>query len=342
MSKRAWIAAFAFGLIISSAEGWAQDNPENQPRQSESAAENDGYAKEDQPATPDLLPALSGIESAIRDLISEEDATNQQEQERRDNRDLAAQEGMALWAEYVFYATAATVLITQIGLLMIWRTLHHTRRAADYAKDMVLEAQKTTIAADQSVEVARQIGEAQTRAYLHCSGAKYKRNKDHVSAILEIENIGNSPASNVEIVGDVIIQDVAGFPARPRVISWVSSRKSSTRCEPVVTKGKISEEIIFFWEMDFFTNLDDDDDADFKKGVFDDANTIWFDLEILYRDVFGKRNSVPLALDAITGPHPLSPNKKASRSGKLFIRTEDNRFGVHDSRPEGQADEHGT
>ena len=96
MSKRAWLAGVALGLIISGAEGWAQDNAENQPRQSESAAESDGDTAEDQPAAPDLLPALSGIESAIRDLISEEDAANQQEQERRDKRDLAAQEGMVL------------------------------------------------------------------------------------------------------------------------------------------------------------------------------------------------------------------------------------------------------
>lgn len=234
------------------------------------------------------------------------------------------------------FRSSATVGVTLVSLALIWRTLIHTRRAADYAKEMVVEAQKTTIAADQSVEVARQIGEAQTRAYLHCASAKYKRNKDQVSATLNIENIGNSPASDVEIVGDVIIQDVVGFPSHPRVISWASSRKRYTPCEPVVTKGKISEEIVFFWEMDFFTNLDDD--PDFKKGVFEDANTIWFDLEIRYRDVFGKRNSVPLALDAITGPHPLSPNKKTSRTGKLFIRTEDNRFGVDENEPkQGQA-----
>jgi hypothetical protein len=52
------------------------------------------------------------------------------QQWERERRDLYAQEAMALWAAWMFFITAA-------AFAAILRTLHHTRRAADYAADMV-------------------------------------------------------------------------------------------------------------------------------------------------------------------------------------------------------------
>ena len=60
-------------------------------------------------------------------------------EEWRSERDLEAQQDMARWAMLMFFASAASVVVTIVGLLLIWRTLHHTRRAADYARAMVDE-----------------------------------------------------------------------------------------------------------------------------------------------------------------------------------------------------------
>ena len=60
---------------------------------------------------------------------------------------MVAQEGMALWAEWMFYAAAATTLLTFIALVAIIRTLHHTRRAADSAENMLTQTEKSTAAA---------------------------------------------------------------------------------------------------------------------------------------------------------------------------------------------------
>ena len=49
-------------------------------------------------------------------------------------------------------ATVASVFVTLAGLALIGRTLHHTRRTADYAFNMVDEAKKTTKA---TVDAAR-------------------------------------------------------------------------------------------------------------------------------------------------------------------------------------------
>ncbi len=54
---------------------------------------------------------------------------------------------MAQWAEWMFYAAAATVALTLAALFAIIRTLVHTRRAADYTRDMLVEAEKSTAAA---------------------------------------------------------------------------------------------------------------------------------------------------------------------------------------------------
>jgi len=66
---------------------------------------------------------------------------------------------MAWWAKWMFWATAATTVITAAALWAIIRTLQHTRRAADAAADTVSAARDT-------IAVTREIGAVQTRAWL--------------------------------------------------------------------------------------------------------------------------------------------------------------------------------
>lgn len=103
---------------------------------------------------------------------------------------------MAEWARLMFYATAATVLLTFAALAAIIRTLHHTRRAADYTEDMLIEA-KATIAEAMS---ANQIMRAEQRPWLKLSckyGTEHGWGKTGLVCKIFAENIGQRPATNL-------------------------------------------------------------------------------------------------------------------------------------------------
>ena len=111
-----------------------------------------------------------------------------------------AQEGMAWWAELMFYATAATVLLTFAALGAIIRTLHHTKRAADYTEHMLAEAKATTNEARTANEIMR----AEQRPWI-VIGLEYLGNTGvtdrQASAKLRFKatNVGKTPALNCKI-----------------------------------------------------------------------------------------------------------------------------------------------
>ena len=150
MFTRYWIVAVAFGLTLLANQTWSQAATENEPRQEESATATENDSSENQPGSPDITSALEKIEAAIRDLIAEEDKIAAEAQKSRESRDLKAQEGMAHWAKWMFFATFATVVLTFAALAAIIRTLHHTRRAADSADQMLVESQHATSAASRA------------------------------------------------------------------------------------------------------------------------------------------------------------------------------------------------
>lgn len=187
MSKRHWFAATALGLIATLGAAQEQTATENQPDVEESAPNGGEGTETQQPASIDPTPALNGIETAIRDLVTEVDEIERRAEQDRANRDLSAQEAMAHWAMLMFWATATTVLLTFAALLAILRTLHHTRRAADYAEDMVGEAKRAT--------------EVQVRAYVNLGEVivTNARAQERPKLKLKIKNFGASPALNLRV-----------------------------------------------------------------------------------------------------------------------------------------------
>jgi hypothetical protein len=298
MSKRYWIAAVIFGLATLAANpqyNWAQER---------------GSAGSEEIYVP--LP-----DYGMFDHTDESDNLTKPCEEGRDKRnsDLCAQ-----WkaADAAKKSADWGVYLGLVGVFIGVLTLAAAFAAAIFAKSAANATWKT-------VDVTREIGEAQTRAYLNCTSANYKRAKDSVAADIKIENIGNSPATEVTIVGDVTIFDVTGFSTHPRVTRFVASRKNISPCQPIVTKGSVLETINFNWDFDFVATIDELDDIAFKRDAFETGNAIWFDLTIKYRDVFGKMNSIPISLEAIIDAHPLYPKKKRSRTGKLDMRVADGR-----------------
>lgn len=201
MFRRHWIVALAFGIGIATT-AWTQESSkiatQGQPsiqRENEKGVGvgQDGLENEKVEAI-DPIPALDRIESAIRDLKADvNDSEKKQEKEQR-RRDLEAQEGMVLWAKWMFYATFATVIITFFALIAIVRTLHHTKRAADAADGMLNEAKDTTQAARDQLRLADALSRIENAPYFNFVRGVYRPVNGVPKAMIILKNEGASPA----------------------------------------------------------------------------------------------------------------------------------------------------
>jgi len=102
--------------------------------------------------------------------------------ELREFRDLMAQQEMARWAFWMFIASVTGSLLTIIGLGFVWRTLHHTRRTADYA--------------EQGLQQNQNFINKQLRAYVGPAAVNYHYNAESgaFAATATIQNYGSTPA----------------------------------------------------------------------------------------------------------------------------------------------------
>lgn len=198
MPLRTWIIAASIGLICTSS-GWGQEQPaaEDEPRQEDSASDADRSPQEADPNPLKTVRALEDIEAAIRQLKADVDEKEANRARESATRDLRAQEGMAWWAKLMFYATAATVILTAFALWAIVRTLHHTQLAAISTEGMLREAEKTTAA---SMGMFRS-----ERAWM-LFGSTMSRptgpSQDVVEGILfsiQFRNYGRTPAKNATV-----------------------------------------------------------------------------------------------------------------------------------------------
>lgn len=203
MPFRAWLYFVAFGIALLASEAGSQTATENEPRQENSAVDTEASSESNYPDPIDFTPALEKIEAAIRDLIAEEDKIEAQRKQDSEKRDLDAQEQMAKWAFWMTLATIGGVIATFVGLVLIGKTLKHTRIAAEHTGNMLLEAEKATEAAEAAVVATRDIGEKQVRAYLHVKDIKvhYSRGfRRGLGAEITIANAGQSPSIDCEAV----------------------------------------------------------------------------------------------------------------------------------------------
>lgn len=222
MLKRCWVLVAALALASLANPSWPQD-AENKIGTEDGAAASNARSAEQQGDPIDYTPALDRIESAIRDLVAEEDKAAKEREESQQARDLKAQEDMAYWAEWMFWTTLATAFLTFFGLLLIARTLYHTSVAADHTEQMLRQAEMTTAAAVKSTEIAEssakaaleanrqaaRISEVDARAYLTASGVKLVVTDDENEMLvrLTLRNVGKSPAYNITVVRFCICED---------------------------------------------------------------------------------------------------------------------------------------
>lgn len=218
MSKRNWFTATALGLALSTG-ALAQGKPESAGQQGETATARQQDTTPEPSYADRLLTAIERIEPAIRELIAEEDKVAAEAESRRNHADLEAQKSMALWAFWMFIASAVSVVLTGVGVVLIWRTLHHTRRAADYTSGMLKEAKRTTSVALIGAKEARRASEeaarsndimlashtAQSRPWmvlkiqLFDDAFVQDNGRVQFPVRVELRNIGKLPAENLHI-----------------------------------------------------------------------------------------------------------------------------------------------
>ncbi len=205
------IRGLLIGVFLWAASGLAQEAQQVRPPLLESqpvseSGQNTGKeqrekrGQKEKPPAEKLAPALNKIESAIRDLITQQSSPQSEPPKDNEIRDLEAQEGMALWAKRMFWATLAAVVVTFMGIVLIGFTLFHTKRAADFAGHMVDEAKATTQAAKESIKSTRISAERQLRAYVSIDIERMRFNpksrKFEINYL--IKNVGQTPAHNVQ------------------------------------------------------------------------------------------------------------------------------------------------
>ncbi len=163
-------------------------------------------------------------------------------------RDLIAQEGMAKWTFWILIVTGINVVVTVAGVILVYFTLKHSRRAADAAFDMVEEAKATTeaakgaaLAAFNQATTADNASRRLERPYLfpkvehvgglHNPGA---RNIAHIK--IRLHNHGRLPATLVSINTRLV--------DHPETTSLILSASSEQRFYEIIETGGRSDELI--------------------------------------------------------------------------------------------------
>lgn len=117
-------------------------------------------------------------------------------------RDIIAQEIMADASVAMAVAAFLTLVVSGVGVALVWRTLVHTRRAAVYAGVAARQAKKANDAALAAVKVTSDAAAVQLRPYVSFTaresedGIPFSRN---TLVKFQIKNFGQSPANNVTI-----------------------------------------------------------------------------------------------------------------------------------------------
>jgi hypothetical protein len=175
-----WLSLWGFFEVrqanLEHAQAYQSYTREAEAQQQEAA---DGIARECAVAPPALL----------NECLREEIAAHQSRD--TDNKDLEAQQEMAFWARWVVYVGFMGLPISMVGLAALVISLAQTRTA---------------------IRDTREIGEAQTRAYLHVRsvqvGPQALEPGNTIWVRVECENTGNSPALNLEAVATIVFTKV--------------------------------------------------------------------------------------------------------------------------------------
>jgi hypothetical protein len=136
------------------------------------------------PKQADYEGALAAVQGALKSiaaaLVAIENERPSAEEKDQGRRNLQAQENLAFWARLMFFVAVVEIVVTVIGVFVVWLTLNETRRN----------------------------GQAQVRAYLACSAATYLVEEPETFILRpEFKNTGQSPANSVWVTARLEVFD---------------------------------------------------------------------------------------------------------------------------------------
>lgn len=180
-----------------------------------------------QPANPDQVaapnkqqpPAPVPVEDHLRRIATALEAANAQGDPAAENQrakdDLEAQESMAASAYGMSVLTCISLIVSIAALIALFRSLRQTSRA---------------------IQDNREMGEAQTRAYLSVVRLRAPQSGPH-ALVYEISNQGASPARGVDSHHDIYWPDGEG--------QWVKLQAEGGAREPFRGDvGDVPEEVV--------------------------------------------------------------------------------------------------
>ncbi|MDZ7872058.1 MAG: hypothetical protein U5N27_02055 [Rhizobium sp.] len=107
--------------------------------------------------------------------------------------DLLAQQEMAKWARFMFWATVASLALSLGALIGLFLSLRQTSLA---------------------LRENKQLGQSQARAYVHVASARHSWTDGGYALLLDIENVGETPAKFFEVGGILLKAEVGKVSAQ--------------------------------------------------------------------------------------------------------------------------------
>lgn len=273
MLKRNWIIVAALGLIFLSSLGQAQE--EAQPEQGQAA---------EQQQQPQALPLPFPVKVVEDEAAAEARERSEAESQRREEQDLAAQQGMNLATQDMNKATQrmadlagwqtwligiGTILLTVTLLL----TLQANRAAVAGAK-----------AAADAVRATEDIGHRQLRAYVGVHSVDPPEpdpNGKWIKAKVEFRNAGQTPALKLRVSTNIILEPP------PFDEAWNAQRLGSSGT--LLPNGPIFQTAELRGDStDQEARLDPQDVHKLFSG--DQSVALWVCGKVTYSDIFDKEH----------------------------------------------------
>ena len=202
----------AIGLVLYASLAYSQDQPDaaladSDERGERGSVQNQTEAKQE-PPQPSAVPTI-GADRTLPEPDPENYQTPCGAPKTDDDADLCQQwrmaeaaEETADWAFGQIIATGFEAVLLAIAIGVAFWAGSWAKSAAIAGQKMVREASKATSAAQKAVEVTRDIGQRQIRAYVGVTKARvsYDEEAKTISYHLEISNTGQTPAYHTAIV----------------------------------------------------------------------------------------------------------------------------------------------
>ena len=287
MSFRDWLPNPPIGVGLAVALLFVLAGLQNHSNNSKHA---DARAKQQ-----DQYSAQQALQARVAPVIRNEAPVadpNPDREEWRKEQDLQAQKNMALWAFWMFIASALSVGVTAIGVVYVRRTLQANLAAV--------------AAANRTADEAREVGQAQVRAYLYCEGATYRITPQFFFLEMCIQNAGQSPARSCRIKSQLSVQTaVYGADGVPH-FNYVHT-EDEEGIGPPIPVGSPGR-IVKIW-------LHGEVGADAYASLSEGEASFDVSCSLKWKDVFGEELSLTFFLYR-EGNDGIDPNDNA-RFGKM-------------------------